>query len=156
MPCVFMADCVLVLGTGEESIVITESPSGVVSSSCNLKVALRALYSRKMISCKWPSSVCVESHFGQEWKKRTLCPIKTLNLTKVVAQNKKHKRVKPLGWTWAFHSPSLDIRLDWLRWKSFFQLPPPPRVPSSAACNSICSPFCFGPHLYWANLFYQN
>ena len=94
-----------------------------------------------MISCKSPSSVCVESHFGQAWKNRTLCPIKTLNLTKVAVQNKKHKRVKPLGWTWAFNSPCLDIRLDWLRWQSFFELPPPPRVPSSAACNSMCSSF---------------
>ena len=44
---------------------------------------------------------------------------------------------------WLITVHVLDIRLDWLWWKSFFQLPPPPRVPSSVACTSICSRFWF-------------
>ena len=112
---------------------------------CSTQAALRALYSRKMISCSWksPSSLRVESHFGQAWKKRTLCPIKTLNLTKKAVQNKNTSVQSRLGEHGPLTVHVLGIRLDWLRWKSFFQLLPPPHVPSSAACTFICSPFCF-------------
>ena len=52
-----------------------------------------------MISFSWklPSSVCVESHFGQMWKKWTLCLIKTLNLTKEAFKNKNTGTHSHLG-----------------------------------------------------------
>ena len=54
------------------------------------QVVLCILYSRKMILHRWklPSSVCVESRFGQVCKRPTLCPIETLNLRKEAFQNK--------------------------------------------------------------------
>ena len=63
------------------------------------QAALHTLYSRKMILHGWkfPSSVCVESRFGQVWKRPTVCPIKTLNLTKEAFQNKNTSVQSRLG-----------------------------------------------------------
>lgn len=78
-----------------------------VLGSCVVPVTLRPMYSRKMISCSWksPSSVCVEPHFGQAWKKANTLPNQNTKFDKRSGSKQKHKRAKPLGWTWAFNSP---------------------------------------------------
>lgn len=61
-------------------------------------MALRVLYSRKMISRSWklPFSVCVES------KANTL-PNQNTEIDKRSVWKEKHMCEKLLGWTWAFN-----------------------------------------------------